>query len=80
MDQIKDIKGRVYAQLSKLKPGDAVVVDAGFDCLKPWHVATVRADSHGELYIPCKAGMHMLIGQAVDGENLIGIYPEGTPK
>lgn len=50
-------------RLSQLRPGDKVVVDAGFTCIKPWAVRTVKADYTGELFILCKEKKHSLDGQ-----------------
>lgn len=73
---LKDTKGRPYAQLSTLRAGNTIQVDAGFTCLRPHSVRRVLREGKGKqgLYIKCKSGKHFLCGQADDGENLIGIY------
>ena len=70
-----DKTGRPYAQLSKLKPGDILEADAGFDCMDCGAHYPVKGNCNGELYIECTSPSgHKLDGQADDGENLIGLY------
>ncbi len=49
--------------LADIKPGDRVVVDAGFTCIGAWRECTVEVDDRGEKFIPCTAGRHYLDGQ-----------------
>lgn len=52
MTSTHDLQGRPYAKLSQLKIGDKVVVDDGFDCMKPWKVRTVWGN-HSGLWLRC---------------------------
>lgn len=83
---MQDTRGREYAKLSDLKPGDRVQVDDGFEgCFLPWSILQV-VEEKGELGLyhnaPESAGgheadcLHMLEGQLSDEEEdyLIGIY------
>lgn len=69
-----DTKGRPYAKLGDLKVGDKVETDDGFTCMRG-RTHTVRVDSEGSLFIPCRHREHHLIGQADDGEHCVGVYP-----
>lgn len=72
----KDINGREYARLSKLKAGDQVEVDDNFDCLRSDKQYTIRQDHSGPMYIVCNMGRHGLTRQLADDEDhLVGIYP-----
>lgn len=73
-DKTKDTAGKPYAKLSETKPGDLLVVDAGFTCLKAGAQRRVKQDRDGELYIECADGGHTLSGQADDGEHIVGLY------
>jgi hypothetical protein len=74
--QFCDVNGREYAQLSKLKPGDKVEIDDGFDCMTVGSVKEVRRNDDGELYIECAETVHTLDGQLMDdADHLVGIYP-----
>lgn len=46
-------------RLADLKPGDVIVAGPGAGCVDPGHYA-VRADSEGDLFVLCLAGMHYL--------------------
>jgi hypothetical protein len=70
-----DTKGRKYAQLSKLKAGDVVQVDEGFNCIGRGQTRVVQVDGAGFLWIACRHGQHGLTGQLMgDGDSLIGLY------
>lgn len=86
---MQDVRGREYAKLSQLKPGDLVQVDEGFeDCFTPWSVLPVVRDESGELGLVHNAPecgacgghdegdcIHSLEGQIMeDGDSLVGIY------
>jgi hypothetical protein len=73
---MNDKQGREYARYSQLKRGDAVQIDAGFDCMPANSVLTVEAWPDGTLFIECDHGSHDLEGQLDidDGDSLIGIY------
>ena len=69
-------------KLTDLKAGDVVELDDGFDCMLPG-LATVQADGHGKLFVPCSAGKHFLDGQLRDDGTLAGVsWPGGvdTPR
>jgi len=75
-----DTSGRPYARLSALKPGDLVIVDDGFTCMKRWSERAVveeadLADGVRWLGVRCRSGIHLFIGQLqADGDTLIGVY------
>lgn len=86
-----DIRGRIYAKMSELRPGDEVEVDDGFDgCFIPWSKRTV-VEVNGELALihnapECGAcggdneagDCHHYLAPQIDdddGDSLIGIYP-----
>ncbi len=50
---MKDTKGREYARLGLLKPGDRVRVDEGFTCLDPGEVCEVHEDEEHYLFVLC---------------------------
>ncbi|HEV2674433.1 MAG TPA: hypothetical protein VGV37_07820 [Aliidongia sp.] len=61
-------------KLCDVKPGDKLVADHGFMCLRAGATVEVAADDKGTLYVPCKRGRHYLDGQ-LDGPaaNLMGL-------
>jgi hypothetical protein len=68
-----DINGREYAKISKLKIGDILEADKGFDCLKD-EIHIVEKDKN-EFYIQCSNGRHYLGDHCTEnGEHLIGLY------
>ena len=72
-----DIHNRPYARLSTLKPGDKVIVDDGFTCMKRWSEREVRANDDGSVgWLRCTYNGHGLEGQLDfdDDDILIGIY------
>lgn len=75
---------RPYAKLSSLKPGDVLITDAAFTCMSPntpkiVSMAKVGRGSRGltamkhRLFVPCRAGRHMLNGQEDANGRLIGL-------
>ena len=84
-----DKQGRPYAQLSKLKAGAIVTLDADFTCIKPWAQREVyedkdhgRANANDKYFIYCTNGRvrHYLSGQLDrDGDSLIGVYHGVVP-
>lgn len=74
LDKTADTSGKPYAKLSELKPGDVLVADGGFTCMKEGARMKVVKDHDGSLFLPCDCGGHHLVGQADDGEHLIGLY------
>lgn len=70
----KDLKGREYANIKKLKPGDKIQIDGDFTCAKPWSVHEVK-EKDGDLYFECDEKFHGLDGQISDARGtLIGVY------
>lgn len=67
----RDKSGKPWAKLRDAKEGDLLRLDGGFTCAKGQ--VQIYADKDG-LYFPCSHGKHYLVGQADDGEHLIGIY------
>jgi hypothetical protein len=58
-------------KLNDLKPGDTIVADGGFTCLragehKVW-------EKHGQLVVVCDDGDHFLDGQEDDDGYLVGL-------
>ncbi len=68
-----DIKGRPYAKLSKLRPGQLIELNNGFTCTKA-RTCTIHLDKDNRLFFSCDDGLHYLDGQADDGEHCIGVY------
>lgn len=68
-----DANGYPWAKLSKLSNGSRVRVDACFTCMTPNSIRVVTQADDG-LWISCSHGRHYLVGQADDGEHLVGIY------
>lgn len=73
-DKTTDVDGKPWAKLSELKPGDILIPDGGFTCMKEGARLTVGKNNAGELFLPCRHKGHTLVGQADDGEHLIGLY------
>ncbi len=70
-----DNRGREYARLSQLTPGDMVQVDGGFTCMTPWSLKTVWLRADCELYVKCEDGEHVLDGQLMDDmDSLVGLH------
>jgi hypothetical protein len=63
-------------KLRDVRPGDKLIADHGFTCIRTGALVDVAADDKGALYVPCKRGRHYLDGQ-VDGPegNLLGLSP-----
>lgn len=64
-------------KLIDVKPGDMLIPDGGFDCLREGVPVEVKADKNGELYVCCDDGSHHLEGQLDwDGNGtLVGLAP-----
>lgn len=81
--------GRSWAKLSELKPGDKLIADGGFTCMRDGAIKVVLAEPNGELYVFCdgpdgEGGLeegkchHNLKGQ-ISQENhdsLVGLWRE----
>lgn len=79
---LTDLKGRAWLHSEKVKPGDKVTCDEGFDCLSHTIEHTVRRDAKrggglGSLYLSCADGRHYLDGQLDEDDcgALVGLYP-----
>jgi len=78
---LADKNGRPWAHLQTIKPGDFLVADGDFSCMKEGERRQVRADKNGHgfdrLFISCcdEHGRHYLYGQVGDDGELIGFYP-----
>lgn len=68
-----DKAGRPWAKLSEIKAGELIELDSGFTCARAGQIQ-VYARASGELFFYCEDGTHLLLGQADDGEHLVGIY------
>ncbi len=73
--------GRPWAKLSELKPGDKLVCDGGFTCMRKGQIGEVSLKSEGPLFhnefsIPCDKGKHFLSGQlsGIDLDSLVGLW------
>jgi hypothetical protein len=55
-----------------LKPGDELIADGGFTCLKENQLVKVLSNRNRELVVMCADGEHSLDGQQDDDGNLIG--------
>ena len=73
VDLTTDTIGKPWAKLSELKPGDILIPDGGFTCMKEGARMKVVKDKDGSLFLPCNCGGHSLDGQADDGEHLVGL-------
>jgi hypothetical protein len=74
-----DTSGRPYAELSKLRAGDLVELDDGFDCAPPGKVM-LHFGKGRRLYFICSHGQHFVDGQADDGVHCVGMYGDGRPR
>lgn len=65
-------------KLSKIKPGDKLIADGGFTCMKENDVKTVFKASddpvYGGLFICCSHDRHYLSGQLDSEGFLVGLY------
>lgn len=59
--------------ISKIKPGDVLIPDRAFDCVKPGDPVTVKENGLG-LFFDCCCGSHYLDGQLSDTGDLVGLY------
>ena len=65
--------GRLWAKLSTTKPGDFLIADGGFDCIKEGAKLLVH-ERDGMLYVECTHGRHYLDGQLdYDMDSLVGL-------
>lgn len=60
------------ARLSELRPGDVVMLDAGFPC-RAAGPARVFLDPDIGLYVSCRTGRHFLDGQEDEAGRLVGV-------
>jgi len=60
------------ARLDALKPGSTVLADAGFRCIAPASILSVKEDECG-LYVKCSDGRHYLDGQLNEDGTLAGL-------
>lgn len=67
-------------KISDVRPGDVLVADGGFTCMRQDTHCVVKADENGELYVECDEGRHLLSGQLDfdDQETLVGLTKEAT--
>ncbi len=68
-----------FAKLSKVKVGDKLYPDNGFECMRAEQPLIVQQHATG-LYLECDCGFHFIEGQADDDENLIGLCSEEQVK
>lgn len=68
-----------FVKLAEVKPGDRLVADGGFTCIKAGAIVTVGESPTGndwpgaDLYIPCSHGKHFLDGQENDAGQCVGL-------
>lgn len=67
----QDKSGKPWAKLSEVKKGDLLRLDGGFTCAKGQ--IKISEDEVG-LWFPCSHGRHYIVGQASDGEHIVGAY------
>ena len=72
---MRDLEGREYCKMAKVKVGQWIVAGDGFTCIKPGTRKKVFSDRIG-LYILCERGRHYLETRLDHRDNLIGLYPE----
>ena len=62
----------VSAKLADLKPGDVLIADAGFTCLRWKEHCTVLRGEDGEMFVPCEEGVHYLGSQTNEAGEVLG--------
>jgi hypothetical protein len=60
-------------KLTDIRPGDVLIADAGFTCMRDQSEHEVFKDNGGHLYIRCSEGAHYLNGQLNDDGTLSGL-------
>lgn len=60
-------------KILNVKVGDKLVADGGFTCLAEGSINTVCQKGNGPLFIRCKEGDHILLGQTDKDGNLVGL-------
>ncbi len=77
---MRDKNDRPWAKLSEVKAGDVLIADGGFTCIEAGPVK-IKSDECNLYFDCCEDGVmgkHHLLGQADDGEYLIGLYKPET--
>jgi hypothetical protein len=64
---------REFARIGKVRQGDVLEADDGFDCIAKGEHLVVQCDTDKKLYVPCKQGLHYLSGQE-SGHFYVGLY------
>lgn len=59
-----------------LNPGDRIIADGGFTCLRDGEICIVDI-SHDGLFVKCLQERHYLLGQQDKDGNLVGFKLEG---
>ena len=79
---LTDLQGRPYARRDTVKPGDYLVADGGFSCMKAGARKRVRTEEQGpgrRLYLACRwpggSHRHYFDGQDDGDGGLVGLYP-----
>jgi hypothetical protein len=70
-----DKSWRFYANLSQVEPGDWLIPDGGFTCMKEGVPLLIERDDDG-LYVRCDSYRHYLSGQADEDGYLVGLFRE----
>jgi hypothetical protein len=63
---------REFARIGKVRSGDILEADGGFDCMKKGELLPVLSQED-KLYVRCKQGRHYLSGQE-SGHFYVGLY------
>jgi len=69
-------------QIQNVSPGDVLLTDAGFTCVKPYALVKIKKNKNG-LYFECKEGKHYLEGQVVNKAGFmtgLTAIPVGNPR
>jgi hypothetical protein len=61
-----------FPKIETVKPGDTLIADGGFTCLKDGQHCQVKVDADG-LYVECTEGRHGLDGQLNEKDEVVGL-------
>lgn len=73
--EVAEVTRPAVVDVGRVHPGNVLLVDEGYECMRPYSLHVVRKDHNGELYIPCDVGEHYLDGQLNDdGTQYFGFW------
>lgn len=61
-----------FVKLNSISPGDEIVADGSFACLRNGQVCEVKQVEGGGLYVECDEGSHFLAGRRYDDGECVG--------